>query len=140
MFNYHKLSRYIQNRTNMKNETLTTKAISLILIGLILFTSCSSTTMIQSSPSGAKIYIDGQAVGSTPYTYSDTKIVGSTTMVKLEKSGYDPLNVTFSRNEKADIGAIIGGCFLLFPFLWTMKYNPVHTYELTPDSTNLRTK
>jgi hypothetical protein len=40
------------------------------------------------------------------------------------------LNSALSRNERADVGAIIGGIFLLFPFLWTMKYNPVHTYEL----------
>ena len=30
------------------------------------------------------------------------------------------------------MGAIIGGVFLLFPFLWTMKYDPARTYELTP--------
>lgn len=34
------------------------------------------------------------------------------------------------RNERADAGAIVGGVFLLFPFLWTMKYDPEHTYEL----------
>jgi hypothetical protein len=34
------------------------------------------------------------------------------------------------------VGAIIGGIFVFVPFLWVMKYNPTHTYELTPSSGN----
>ncbi len=119
---------------------MTTKTISLLLTGSILFTSCASTTMIQSNPSGAKVYLNGEPVGTTPYTHQDTKIVGSTTTVKLEKEGYEPLNTSFSRNEEADIGAIIGGVFVWVPFLWTMKYKPAHTYELTPSSGNEQPK
>jgi hypothetical protein len=120
----------------MKKQTMKTKTISLLLVGAILLASCASTTMIQSTPSGAKVYVDGQPVGSTPYTHRDTKIVGSTTTVKLEKEGYEPLNTSFSRSEQADVGAIIGGIFVFVPFLWVMKYNPTHTYELTPSSGN----
>ena len=116
----------------MKKQTLAIKTIALLLASSLLLANCASTTMIQSVPSDAKLYIDGQTVGRTPYTYTDTKIVGSTTTVKLEKDGYEPLNVTFSRNEKADAGAIIGGLLVLVPFFWTMKYNPVHEYELVP--------
>lgn len=119
----------------MKNNKTLIKLTSLILAGAILFSSCVSTTSIQSVPSGAKVYIDGQPAGTTPYTYSDTKIVGSMTTVKLEKEGYETTNVAFSRSEQADVGAIIGGILVWFPFLWTMKYNPVHTYELSPVST-----
>lgn len=86
--------------------------------------------MIQSKPSGAKLYLNGEYVGETPYSHRDTKIVGSTTTVQLKKEGYETFNGSFSRNEEADIGAIIGGVFLLFPFFWTMKYKPTHTYEL----------
>ena len=46
------------------------------------------------------------------------------------KEGYETYNTSFSRDEQADVGAIIGGCFVLVPFLWTMKYKPVHSYEL----------
>jgi len=113
---------------------MTKKTISLILVGSILLASCSSTTMIQSNPSGAKVYLNGEPVGTTPYTHQDTKIVGSLTTVKLEKEGFDPLNTSFSRDEVVDIGAIIGGVFVFVPFLWTMKYKPSHTYELTPSS------
>lgn len=58
--------------------------------------------------------------------------MGSTTDIRLEKDGYETLNTTLSRNERADVGAIVGGIFFIFPFLWTMKYNLVHTYELRP--------
>ena len=119
---------------------MTTRTISLLLVGSILFTSCASTTVIQSNPSGAKVYLNGEPVGTTPYTHQDTKIVGSTTTVKLEKEGYESLNTSFSRNEEADIGAIIGGVFVWVPFLWTMKYKPMHTYELTPSSGSQQTK
>lgn len=116
----------------MKNQTIPTRTIALLLAVSIFFTSCSSTTMILSDPSGAKLYLNGEPVGTTPYSHRDTKIVGSETTVKLELDGYEPLNTSFARNEEADVGAIIGGLFFLIPFLWTMKYKPAHTFELTP--------
>ena len=120
----------------MKLNKLSTKTISSLLAGSILMTSCSSTTMIQSIPNDAKVYLNGESVGTTPYTHRDTKIIGSTTTVQLEKEGYEPFSTSFTRDEEADVGAIIGGVFFLIPFLWTMKYKPTHTYELTPSSYN----
>lgn len=116
----------------MYRRSLALRTISFFLAASILLTSCASTTMIQSEPSGAKLYLNGEPVGTTPYTHTDTRIVGTTTMVKLEKEGYEALNTTFSRDEEADVGAIIGGFLFLFPFLWTMKYKPARMYELEP--------
>jgi hypothetical protein len=99
---------------------------------LLAFASCASTTMIQSQPTGAKVYLNGESVGVTPYAMTDTKIVGTTTTVRLEYPGYEPLNTAISRNEEFDVGACIGGVFLLVPFLWIMHYKPVHTFELHP--------
>lgn len=104
----------------------------LLLAGTTLLSSCASTTLIQSTPAGAKVYLNDQAVGVTPYRHTDTEIVGSTTTVRLEKEGYQTLNTSFSRDEEVDVGAIIGGVFLTVPFLWVMKYKPVHSYELSP--------
>jgi hypothetical protein len=108
------------------------RLVSLFVAVSILFTACSSTTLIQSKPSGAKVYMDGQYVGETPYTHTDTRIVGSATMIKLEKDGYKPFVTTMTRDEEVDVAAIIGGLFFAVPFLWTMKYQPFHTFELTP--------
>ena len=114
----------------MKATSKATKAISILLAGTILLTSCVSTTRIQSIPSGAKIYLNDEYEGETPHFYSDTKIVGSSTSVRLEKEGYETYNGAFSRTEEVDVGAIIGGILFVFPFLWTMGYKPFRTYEL----------
>ncbi len=110
--------------------TFTIKAIALLLAMSVLFASCASTTIIQSDPSGAKLYLNGEAVGETPYMHTDTKIIGSTNTVRLTMDGYEDFIGSFSRDEEVDIGAVVGGIFFLFPFLWTMKYKPFHTYEL----------
>ncbi len=107
-----------------------TRSVSFILAISILFASCSSTTLIQSNPSNAKLYIDGQLVGETPYSHTDSKIVGNTMTLKIEKEGFKPLVSTITKDEDVNVGAIIGGLFFVVPFLWTMKYNPVHNYEL----------
>ena len=94
--------------------------------------ACVSSTLIDSRPQGARLYLNGEPVGNTPYTMSDTKIVGSTTTVRLEAPGYEPVNGAISRNEEFDVGACIGGVFLLVPFLWIMAYKPMHVFELRP--------
>ena len=112
----------------LKNKSL----IALFLASLMLFVSCASATMITTTPSGAKVFINGEFKGKTPYSHSDTKIVTTCTNVRFEKKGYEKLFTNICRNEQADALAILGGVFLLFPFLWTMKYNESHTYELVP--------
>ena len=117
----------------MKNFRRFTKQFSTLVLLAVLFASCKSATMITSSPSGAKVYMDDEFVGTTPHRHQDTKIVGSCTQVTLELEGHEPLNTELCKNEKADVGAIIGGIFLLVPFLWTMEYKPTHNYELKPN-------
>jgi uncharacterized protein YceK len=96
----------------MKIQTMTFRAISLLLAVSLLLSGCASTTMIHSNPDGAKVYLNEELAGTTPYLHSDTRIVGSTTRVRLEKEGYESLHSSFSRNEEVDAGAIIGGIFI----------------------------
>lgn len=116
----------------MVKQSFFIRSTAIVLAFSVLFASCSSTTLIQSEPSGAKVYMNDEYKGVTPLAYSDTKIVGSVTSLRLEKEGYEPFYTLLSRNERADVGAIIGGILFLFPFLWTMQYNPTHMYELKP--------
>lgn len=116
----------------MKEKKVSIKFIAILLTASILLNSCSSATMIQSSPSGARLNVDGEMVGTTPYYHSDTKIMGSYTRVRLDMDGYEPLTTSFSKDEQADIGAIIGGFFVFVPFLWSMKYKPARVFTLTP--------
>jgi ABC-type oligopeptide transport system substrate-binding subunit len=120
------------NFFKMVKQSFLIRGAAIVLAFSVLFASCSSTTLIQSEPSGAKVYMNEEYKGVTPLTYSDTKIVGSVTTLRLEKEGYETFNTLLSRNERVDVGAIIGGLFVLVPFLWTMQYNPTHTYELKP--------
>jgi hypothetical protein len=103
-----------------------------LLLASLALTSCSSSTLIRSDPSGAKVYLNEQYRGVTPYLYSDQKIVGSATRIKLTKEGYEDFYAVLTRDERVDAGAVVGGLIFFFPFLWVMEYDPVHTYELTP--------
>ena len=109
-----------------------TKILSTFFSVLIMFSSCASTTWIKSEPNNAKLYINDEHVGETPYSYSDTRIWGTTNSVRIEKEGYKTFNTTFTRNEEVDILPAIGGIFFLPLFFWTMKYKNSHNYELSP--------
>jgi len=106
------------------------KSIAFVLAMSILLISCSSTTMLTTIPKNAKVYINDEYAGTTPYEYKDSKIMFSKNYVRIEKEGYEIFNTSFSRDEDVEIGAIVGGVFLVVPFLWTLKYKPTHNYEL----------
>ncbi|MCI2082412.1 MAG: PEGA domain-containing protein [Bacteroidales bacterium] len=101
---------------------------------LLAASSCASTTIISSNPEGAKVYLDNEYVGLTPYSYTDTKIMGSQTSIRLEKEGYSPFLTTLSKTEEANVEAIVGGIFLIVPYLWTMGYKANHFYEMSPEN------
>jgi len=122
--------------TTMKKFTFKTRTISAFLAVIVLFSSCASTTLIESIPSGGDLYLDGEQVGVTPYSMTDTKILGTCTSVRIEKENFNNLYSTICRTEEADPGAIIGGIFFWFPFLWAMKYKPTHFYKLQPKTSN----
>ncbi len=113
----------------MKNSLIKNTA---LLVALSFGASCASSTVIGANVPGAKVYIDGEMVGTAPYTMTDTKIVGSATQIRIEAPGYQPFQAIINRSEEFSILACIGGVFLLVPFLWIMDYKPTHNYELTP--------
>jgi len=111
--------------------TFNLKRVSMLLVAILFTGACSSTTMIRSTDAAAQIYVDGNLMGTGTATHTDTKIVGSTTNVRIEKEGCMPQNYSFSRSEKFSAGACAGGVFVLVPFLWIMEYNPEHTFHYT---------
>ncbi len=110
------------------------KPFAILLSAVILLSACSSTTLIDSYPSNAELYLNGESVGYTPYYMTDTKIIGSCTSVKIQKENYRDFYTTICRTEEADPGAIIGGFFFFYPFLWALKYKPNHFYKLQAGS------
>lgn len=106
--------------------------VALFSVICLIMAGCASTTVIQSSPNGAKVYLDGKPVGLTPYTHTDKKIIGTTHLFKLEKDGFAPLYGSFTRNAEWNKKAVMAGCFSLIPFLWAKNYPIENTYDLRP--------
>jgi hypothetical protein len=104
----------------------------MLLLTLVLFAGCASSTMIKSVPSGADVYINGDKVGKTPYLYTDTRVVFSPMNVDIVKEGYETLYVTIRRDEEFNVGAFIGGFIIPPLWLWTLDYKPTRTFTLQP--------
>lgn len=109
----------------------TTLKATAVFVLLAFASGCASTTVINSQPSGADVYIDGMKVGKTPYTLTDTKMVFQTSTIKLSKPGYEDVHANLPRFQELDVGTAIGGIFCLWPlWLWVGKYRPEQNYEL----------
>ena len=100
------------------------------LITVAAVAGCASTTVLQSQPPGARVFLNGVPVGTTPYTMTDTNMSGTATQVRLEYPGFDPFNAMIVRSEQLDPLALLGGIFLLVPFLWILGYQPTHLFAM----------
>lgn len=108
------------------------KVIFALLAAIVILSGCASSTMIKSIPSGAKVFINGEPVGTTPYLHVDTHVTGMLINVDIIKEGYEPIYTSIRRIEEFNVGNFIGGFFIMPIWLWTMDYQPTHTYELVP--------
>lgn len=98
-------------------------------VSVLLLASCSSTTLITSTDPDARIFVNGEYIGTGEALYTDKKVAFSRTEVTLKKPGCDPTDFSFRRDEKPDGGAIVGGILVLVPFLWVTEYKKEHNYE-----------
>jgi len=117
----------------MKTKRITLGLTMMLATALMFLSGCTSMTMIQTVPPGAKVYINDEFGGETPYAMSDSKIIGTTTHLRFEKPGFNSFETVIVRTEEIDPGPVV--CGLIFTpvwWLWAMKYKPVHTYELAP--------
>ena len=105
------------------------QVVSVVAIVVLLSTGCASSTMINSIPPGAKVYIDGQYLGRSPVTQKDTALLGSSKTVTLKLKGYSD-RVGTIRKDELKVGPLIGGLFVLVPFLWVTGYPSQYTFEL----------
>ena len=104
------------------------KLIALLTV-LSFLLGCASTTLIKSNPPGAKLQVDGQSVGETPYFYTDKAASGTVKTVALKKEGYKDSN-GLVRREKLSASALIGGIFLIVPFVWILEYPSQYNFEM----------
>ncbi len=101
-------------------------------LGLLLLAGCASRTLIRSSPSGARVSVDGAFVGVTPYTHQDSKVAFSTTAIRLTKPGYQEFVTTLRRDEQLNPAACVFGSCCLVPYLWMFGYKSERLYVLDP--------
>jgi len=105
-----------------------------LIAAALLLSGCASTTLIQTQPTGASVYIGGEYVGKTPYKMTNTNVVNSGTAVHLEAPGYQPLDATVVRNGDISIGPMIAGSILMIPLLWAKDYPAHSNFQLTEGS------
>lgn len=107
-----------------------------LLLFAITLASCTSTTMITSEPTGAKVFLNDAYVGNTPYAMSDKNFATECTAVSLEKDGHEILYTIICRDEEINMGAAIGGLFVWPLWFWVFDYYPEHNYILKPLNSN----
>jgi hypothetical protein len=91
--------------------------------------ACSSGTHINVTDSNARIYVNGEYVGTGDGYYSDRKPAFTKQKIALRKDGCEEQTYTMRRNERPDLGAIVSAYYLAVPILWITQYKHDRTYE-----------
>lgn len=104
------------------------KLVILVLAALTV-AACSSETRIRVSDPDARIYINGEYIGTGKGFYADRKPAFTKQEVTVRKAGCAEETYSFRRNEKPDLGAIISAYYLAVPILWVTQYKDYHAYE-----------
>lgn len=100
------------------------------LAAAISLVGCSSTTSIRVSDPDARIYVNGEYVGTGKGRYSDRKPAFTRQVVTLRKEGCEEETYSFRRNEQPHLGAIVSAYYLVLPALWFLQYKDHRAYEL----------
>jgi hypothetical protein len=91
--------------------------------------ACSSGTSIRVSDPDARIFVNGEYVGTGHGYYSDRKPAFTKQEVTLRKPGCAEQSYVMRRNERPDLGAIVSAYYLALPVLWLTQYKNQHAYE-----------
>jgi hypothetical protein len=98
-----------------------------LLIALAALTGCAASTApttILSSPSGARVFVDGELAGETPL---DVELEKHTHRVRLEKEGYQPTTDHISVRVRTE-GELIPRLYAYVMGL-TGMYDAKYTFE-----------
>jgi len=101
--------------------------LALIVASVFLFQSCttffsgssgkSQKIPVTSDPQGAKIYVDGEEIGITPLNLELKR--KKSHVVRIEKEGYNPLEIGLVRKTSASLAiSIFGNAFWGFIGFW----------------------
>jgi hypothetical protein len=105
----------------------------ILLASLAALGACSSGTSIRVTDPDARIYVNGEYVGTGDGYYSDRKPMFTKQEVTLRKDGCAEQSHTFRRSERPAYGAIVGAYYLALPALWMTQYKDHRLYEFECD-------
>lgn len=113
--------------------TKKTSTLFVIISALITLNSCVSSTrvVINSKPSNADVYEDGQYVGKTPVSLNISNLVWDSPDITISKDGYTSMPVTLKKEEKIT-NLVIGYVINIFAFLWCYGPTENQNFVLTP--------
>jgi len=111
---------------------MSVKAVLALLLALSLALGCASSTQIITAPPDANVFINGEYIGRSPATHTDRKSNGAVNQVRVEKTGYEPFETSFTRDEKVNWWMLIPTLCLIVPIIWIMDYRPERMYLLRP--------
>jgi hypothetical protein len=100
---------------------------------LIGFAGCASHTLINSTPPGAEVLVDGRVVGVTPAVFKETSTWNwSGHLLTLRRPGYATLTTQIAASQ-VDVGRLVVGVLLAWPLLLaTTDYPEKYEFPLTP--------
>jgi hypothetical protein len=105
-------------RAHARRTMIVTLALCVMFVstGCSFFVSKTQSINVSSNPTGATVTVNGNRVGATPLSTDIPRRDSS--MITVERDGYDPVTVTTSTGLSGwGIADIVGGVIWLFPFL-----------------------
>lgn len=105
------------------------KRVICISAAAFLVGACSSSTSIRVSDPDARIFVNGEYVGTGKGYYEDRKPAFTRQEVSVRREGCKEQTYSLRRNERPDIGAIVSAYYLALPILWMTQYKHQHAYE-----------
>lgn len=112
------------------------------LAALAFTSACTSTTLINTRPSGAHIEVDGRYIGESPASWSETVTATTRNHVNYSLAGYKPGVGSIAADQWTGskvAGSVILGltCLPLIGFvglIWSTDYKPSYEFLLEPDA------
>ena len=100
-----------------------------VLVAFAICTSCAHTTQILTEPEGARVTVNGAPAGDTPTIYSSRSGFPRTYYVKIQKEGYENVELTLDSTYQADLSLLllIPG---IIPYFFSARLEKQYTYPL----------
>ncbi len=93
-----------------------------LLAAASLLTACSHTVTIDSDPTGAEVRVNGEKIGNTPATYTETSGWDKAYQIELTKPGYKPVKKEI-RQTDWNMYVIGGSAAAVICLIWIFPIN-----------------